>query len=153
MTPPRKKLFTVLGTIQTIDGKKKFVPDSPKYLSDCYFQLPVGKKVACTFEEWKSIRSRDQLAYHWVLVGYIADYSGYTKEECHDALLRLKFGEKEIQFLGKTVKVRQSISDSAKMSVNDCVELITFDLQVAQEMGIVVPTPEELGYATTPTHR
>jgi len=61
-------------------------------------------------------------------------------------IMRQKFGVKRVK-LGKIEQeVRQSISDDAKMSKSDCVELISFDLELCQELGIKVPTPEELGY-------
>lgn len=99
-----------------------------------------------TISEWDAIRSPAQLAYHWVLMKYLAEWSGFTKEEMHDAVMRLKFGEKEITLGGKTVRVRKSIAESGKLKKFEVQELIEYDLELCAENDIKVPTREELGY-------
>lgn len=142
----RKELFTVIGVVQTVDGSKKFVFNSPGHYMQQIKKAPEGKQLAVTFYENKGTRSRSQLAYYHVLVQYIADECGYTHEECHDALMRLKFGTKTIEFAGKSVEVRRSVSDASRMPTSDMVELITYALEVCDELGLHVPTAAELGY-------
>ncbi len=142
----RKELFVALGEIGLIDGKKKFIPKSPVYVRDQLSKLPEGKEVAMQISEFTSTRSTAQRAYHWVLMGYLAEYSGCSKEEMHDAVCRIKFGTREVTVGKIKTSVRRSISDAARMSTSDMIELITFDLELCAEMEIHVPTPEELGY-------
>jgi len=143
-----KKLFTILGSIILTEGKKKFIPTSVDYFNTLISSLPIGKKLSCTFSDRVPKRSEAQLAYHWVLVGLIADHTGDTREELHDAVMRIKFGTKTISLTGRDVEVRRSISNAGRMTVSDVVELITFDLEVCQSLDIHVPTPEELGYVS-----
>lgn len=142
----RKELFTVLGTVVVADGRKRFLPMSPGHLQTRMQSLPQGKKLAATFYDTVATRSGSQLAYYHILVQYIADECGYTHDECHDALMRLKFGTKTIELAGRSVEVRRSVSDAARMPKYEMVELVEYALEVCAELGIYVPTREELGY-------
>lgn len=145
-TTTRKELFTILGDFRFVEGKKQFIPKSPAYYRDLARQAPTDKPVAVTFSTKTPTRSESQLAYHWVLVGYIAKETGYTKEECHDLIMQLKFGTKKVTIAGKTADVRKSISDRALFPKYLMVELIEYDLEVCHELGLHVPTAQELGY-------
>lgn len=154
MPKPRKKsegkvkreIFTALGEIREHEGKKVFVPNSPAYFRDQVSRLPVGKKVAADFSEYKYMRSNSQLRYHMVLMGYLAEHTGYTKLQMHDAMVKLKFGVTQVEVLGMKVDVRRSMRDDGDLEKWEVVELVDFDLEVCQKMGIHVPTAEELGY-------
>lgn len=141
-----REIFTVHGTIGVFDGYKRFVPNSPRYQTDEFRKIPVGKKVSMTISEFDAIRSDAQLAYHFVLMGYLAEYTGFTKEEMHDAVMRLKFGEKPVSLGGNTVMVRRSLAKHAKARKYEVVDLITYDLELCAAHDIVVPTAAELGY-------
>lgn len=149
-THASKELFSVKGKItQHLNygmNIKEFTATSKKYLTDNLNRLPVGKEVTCTFYEHKATRSNQQLRYHMVLCGYIAEYTGYTREEVHDAIMRIVFGTKIISLGGMNVQVRQSISDSAKMKKEDVVSLIEYDLELCGRLDINVPSAESLGY-------
>ena len=106
-----KELFTVLGQVRLVDGKKRFVPSSTDHLASLMARLPIGKLISCTFFDKVPTRSAGQLAYHWVLVTYIADYTGDCPEEMHDAIMREKFGTKKIKLKDKVHEVRRSISN------------------------------------------
>lgn len=142
----RKPLFTVIGQVAEIGGEKRWVPNSRAHYLQQLRDLPHGTRLAAVFEEYKPTRSSQQLAYHFVLVGYLAKHTGYTKDEMHDAIVRLKFGERQVTIGTRTVAVRRSVSESAKMPLADMVELIDYDLELCRELGVAVPTMEELGY-------
>lgn len=94
----------------------------------------------------KPTRSESQLRYYWVIVGLLAEHTGDTDEELHDALMKLKFGTKKIKLGKDIVEVRKSISNRAKFPKQDMAELIDFTLEKCAEMDVVVPSKEELGY-------
>lgn len=94
----------------------------------------------------KSTRSESQLRYYAVIVGLIAEYTGNTWEEMHDALMRLKWGTKKIKIGNEIVEVRKSISDSAKFKKVDMIDQIEFALEKCFDLEIKVPTKQELGY-------
>lgn len=142
----RKEVFTVLAEVRVVDGKKKIAMKSPDHYEQSVQQLPVGRKIAVTVEEYAPTRSKEQLSYHFVLLGYIATHTGYSVEECHDTVMRAKFGTKKVVIGNLTQEVRRSISGVAKMPKYDAVELIDFDLNLCKELGINVPTRQELGY-------
>lgn len=144
-----KKLFTVLGTVREVEGKKRFVPSSPEFFRTMLSKVPVDKKVSCTFSAKIPTRSESQLHYHWVLMGFISEHTGFTKEECHDWIMIDKFGTKKMK-IGNTIHdVRRSIADKALFPKYDMVELIERDLEICRELEIHVPTPQELGYGPT----
>lgn len=142
----KKELFTALGQVKLVDGVKRFVPDSSDYVRDKFSRMEVGKKLSCTFFDKVPSRSQAQLAYHMILMGYLAEYSGCTREQMHDAVMRLKFGTKKISLMGMEVHVRKSVSDDARFPKYDMVELIDYDLELCKWAEIKVPTREELGY-------
>lgn len=146
MKSSRKDFSTIFGTIQIIDNKKRFVPKSPAHMQVVISRLPFNLNIACTFSAAVASRSDSQLAYHFVLMGYIAEHTGYTKEEVHDAIMRDKFGVKRIKVGNIIQDVRQSISEKALFPKSDMVELIEHDLSLCKELNIKVPTAEELGY-------
>lgn len=150
----REELFTVIGSFQEVMGRKRFIPNSLAHMNAKSQRVPLDVPVACTFTRHKATRSKSQLAYHFVLAGYIADHCGYTVDETHDALMRLKFGTKKVTIAGSQTEVRHSASDASGMSKADMAELIEYDLETCAQLGIRVPTAEELGYVTAnPTMR
>ena len=149
-----RELFTILGTFQDVENPKtgitetRFVPNSTKHFRTMSAKAPKGKVIAATFYENVASRSRNQVAYHYVLLKYLSDFTGYTVDELHDALMREVFGTKAITINGKTHHVRKSLSSTANLPKYEAVELIEYDLELCKQMGIKVPTPEELGYIT-----
>lgn len=144
----RKPLFSVLGTAQRVEGKIRFVPKSLDYLNHKLSKLPMGKELELSISAVNVQRSNAQLNYHWVIVGLIAEHTGHTEPEIHDAVLRAKFGEKKIKLGPLDVAVRRSVSDLAKMSKDDMSSLIEFDERLAAELEVRIPTARELGYLT-----
>jgi hypothetical protein len=98
------------------------------------------------FSEHVPTRSEAQLAYHWVIMGYMSEHTGFTKEEMHDVAMKTVFGVVRKTYNGKVYECRQSISNSAKLPKYKVVELILWDLQECAKLEIAVPSKEELGY-------
>mgnify|MGYP001570234165 CR=1 FL=1 len=144
--PKKKVLFSVIGEVKQVDGRKRFVPYSIAHLNACISRYPVDKKVRATFSEIRYMRSDAQLRYHRVLCAYIAEHTGFTPDEVHDWAMRLALGEKKVAIAGKEVMVRKSMAEEGDVMKNEAVELIEFDLGVCQDLDISVPTAEELGY-------
>jgi len=138
--------FTLLGNFQIIDGEKRFVPKSKDYYNERCSKMPLNVQFALHFTTKVSKRTKSQLAYYWVLVTYLSDYTGFTLNEMHDFIMRSKFGTKIIKLGNFQQEVRKSISDVGDLSVSDCCELIDFTLQLCAENEIRIPTAEELGY-------
>lgn len=94
----------------------------------------------------KPTRSESQLRYYAVLIGLIADYTGNTWEEMHEAIMILRWGTKKVKLGNKTVEVRKSIANSAQFGKINMIETIEYALEKCFELEIVVPTKQELGY-------
>jgi hypothetical protein len=142
----RKELFTIIGTFKEVDNEHRFVPSSPTYFRAASKRAPLGVPVAVTFSTKIPSRSRAQLAYHYVILGFLSEYTGYTVDELHDSLMRMKFGVKDVVLNGQTTQVRRSVSDMARFPKEKMAELIEYDLEVCRDMGVDVPTAESLGY-------
>lgn len=138
--------FISLGTVQMIDGRKRIVPNSMGHHIAGMARFPVGAKVRATYKEVKGKHTQAQHNYHYALCEYIGDHTGYTKDETHDAMMKHAFGSRKVTILGRTTEARESLSDSARLPVGRMVELINKDLEVCAQLGIVVPTAQELGY-------
>lgn len=141
-----KEVFTILGSVQASEGRKKFVPKSLAYFNDRMSRIKEGQVLHVTFSTSIPTRSQSQLDYHWVLMQYIADSTGYTKEEVHEWMMVKKFGTSQVTLNGESYEVRKSVANRARFPKSDMVELITADLELCRDLGINVPTPEELGY-------
>ena len=141
-----KEIFSVLGRFIEIDGNRRFMPDSPAHYHIQVKKVPLDKQIWAIFNQKLPSRSEQQLSYHFVLAGYLSDHTGYTKEEIHDAVMKLKFGTKKIKLDGKEVEVRKSISNRAKFPKDKMSELIEYDLELCNNLEIRVPTASELGY-------
>jgi hypothetical protein len=146
----KKELFVVLGKAQMVDGIKRFVAHSPGYLEQKIKGLPLDKEIELKMSVHAASRSKSQLAYHWVLMSLISEHTGFTPEEVHDFALRAKFGTKKMKLGELTMEVRRSMSNLGGIKNFECVELIDFDIRLAQSLDIHIPTPEELGYLTDP---
>ena len=135
-----------LGSMQLLEDKVRFIPNSVPHYRHGMSAFPLGSKVRATYKLISRSHTPGQHAYHFVLCGYIAKETGYTKEQTHDAMMKLTFGVKQIKLLGKTFEARESMANAARLTTPQCVELIEKDLEVCADLGIVVPTKEELGY-------
>jgi len=144
--PKKRVLFSVIGNVRIVEGRKRFVPNSIDHLNACVSRFPKDKKVLATFSEIRYMRSDAQLRYHRVLCAYIAEHTGFTPDEVHEWCMRIALGEKDVTIDGKTVKIRKSMAVEGDVMKNEAVELIEFDLGVCEDLEIVVPTAEELGY-------
>lgn len=132
--------------IEEREGRRAPKLNSTPLWNHYFSKLPVGTVGTLTVILKKPTRSEQQLRYYFVLVGFIAEYTGHTDDEIHDALMRLKFGVKEVKLGSDIVEVRKSISNSARMTKTECMELIEFALEKCSELNINVPSKESLGY-------
>lgn len=142
----RKDFSTVFGEVKIVEGKKRFIPKSSGHMNAVISRLPFNINIACTFSAAVATRSDSQLNYHWVLMEYMSEHSGHTKEECHDFMMRKVFGTKKIRIGNIIQEVRLSISEKALFPKTEMVELIDQDLQLLKELNVNVPTMSELGY-------
>lgn len=150
----RKEIFSVLGEIgetkvTTDQGefiRHTFLPASQTYMRDRLNKIPLKKKVQVTFFEEMTTRSDAQLAYYWVILNYLSDYTGDTPEELHEVIMVILFGTKTIKFDGQEYKVRKSIANRAKMPKHKMVELISYVIEKCTKFEIKIPSKAELGY-------
>lgn len=106
----------------------------------------VGDNGTMHFTVKKPTRSGAQLRYYGVIVGLIAEFTGYTWEEVHDWMMVLKWGTMEVTIADTTVHSRLSVSDVAKFPKWKMVEQIAFAEETAHELNIKIPSREEMGY-------
>ena len=141
-----KKCWSCIGEFRDLEGKRKFVPDSAPYYVDRCSKMPLNKKFTCDFTTEIPTLSEAQRDYHFVLMQYIGEHCGYSKQEAHETLMREKWGTKKCTIGKYTQEVRESIADIAKFPKGMMVEQINFDLAVCADLEIRVPSKRELGY-------
>lgn len=142
----QKEIFTALGVIEMVEGNHRFIPNSTKYLSDQLRNIPLKRKISCTFTEHIAERSKEHLAYYWIILGYLANYNGDIKEELHECIMIELFGTKKKNFNGKEYTIRKSVSNKAHMPSHQMTELTLYVKDICKKFGVILPTEEELGY-------
>lgn len=129
--------------VVNLEGKKAIQLNSRAYYQHFLdTKTQIGNIGTMTIKVKKPTRSANQLNYYAVVVDLIAEYSGDTWDDIHSALMIKNWGTHTV--LG--VEVRKSISDAAQIPKDEMSEQIEFALKEAKQLGIVVPTKEELGY-------
>lgn len=141
----------ILGKIKMVkdtDGisRKHFVPNSRGHFLAVCNRFGEGKEIGMIPVEDVNLRSRGQLAYHRVLVRYIANDQGLEEDDVHDAMMKEVFGIRRYSLNGKTYEGRYSLSDAGGLKINQVIDLIKKDRDTCSFLGINVPTAEELGY-------
>ena len=106
-----------------------------------------GEQVEWTLRKKRTQRSLDQNAAWWgLIVPAIAEEVGYDRseyDECHYALVARFFGTHTDKITGATVPNARS----SKLSTKEFSELIDGTVKwAAQELGIVVPMPDDLPF-------
>lgn len=124
-----------------------FFPRSLPYMDAVLKRYKGKKNIGIIPVEEELSFSDSQRNYHFVLLGFIAEYTGNTKDdEHHDSMIEV-FGKRTFKnYKGETQEGRYSLSNASKLTLEDVNRLIERDLGVCAFLGIVVPTREELGY-------
>jgi hypothetical protein len=106
-----------------------------------------GKKVGIQIVEDELSFSDSQRAYHFVLLGIIAHYTGNTvDDEHHDSMVEM-FGTRTFtNYKGEKREGRYSISNASELTLDDISRLIERDVRVCNFLELVIPTKRELGY-------
>ncbi len=143
---PKVPQSTFQFKVAQIQGKKVIELLSRDYQHFLNTQCKIGEVGSMFLTFKKSTRSENQLRYYWTILGLMANELGYKSEELHEWLMIMCFGTKKITVGGITKEVRKSISNKARMSISEAIELIEFTLEKCAELDIVVPTKSELGY-------
>lgn len=98
-----------------------------------------GDEVEIEVRKRRSRRSTDQNAYWWgVVIPHIAEYTGYTHDEAHEAL--------KVKFLGQEDVSRGlvRVGSTAKLNTQEFAALVDrVLLWAAEELGVVIPLPEK----------
>jgi hypothetical protein len=144
-----KIIFSCIGEFKDVDGRRRFIPDSPDYYVDRSSKQPLNKKYTCDFTTKVPTRSEAQLAYHWILCQYISEHTGFQPGEVHQMAKQLVWGTKTVKIGKYTTQVCKSISDKAMTPKYEVVLLIEKDLEMCADNDIRVPTRKELGYIDT----
>lgn len=137
---------TFSGSFKADGGTVKFAFTSPGHFMDWCRRQSEGAEFTVTFCQKKRTRSQGQLAYYWVILGYLAEYVGCKDVEMHEIVMRRKFGTKIVVVDGVREVVRRSVSDGARMPKDEMGELIEFALELAERLDVTVPTPQQAGY-------
>ena len=114
----------------------KFIPDNPATFRKAFY-LHEGKQVQLSVTRKREKRSSNQNKYYWgVVLPLIAEITGYTIDESHDAM--------KMQFLVKrTAKVptTKSTTDLSTAEMEEYLESIR--RFAAVELSCYVPLPNE----------
>jgi hypothetical protein len=93
----------------------------------------VDKPLAVWIGPYRQIRSLEQNALYWKLIGRICDATGHSKDTLHHFFKKRAFGVRVEQVGAEIVEV---VTSSAKATKGDFSELIEHVYQFISEYGI-----------------
>lgn len=96
--------------------------------------------------KWRKQRSHPQNSMYWQWLTIIGDELGYTKDEMHDTLREKFLPWTEVEVCGVRRKRLTSTSDPAFTTAMMTEYLNHIDRFAAQELGILLPHPEDAAY-------
>lgn len=87
-------------------------------------------------------RTPKQNRYYWgVVIKMLADHTGYTKEEMHEAMKNTYLGRRFIEFNGKEVELSKSTKDIDTKEMSEYTERVR---QFAAEfLALNIPDPDQ----------
>jgi len=112
-----------------------------KRVLDVLAAVSLGKPVRVEWEVGFKRRSLNQNNLYHMLVGVIAKETGNSHEAVHEAIKQRFVAPEFIELAGKTHEVRTT----TKFNTADFSDLTTQVYALGAEMGIYLPSPEELG--------
>ncbi len=95
--------------------------------------LQVEEPWAIYIAPYKRIRTLEQNALYWAIVGKICDATGYSKNVIHTLLKKEALGVEIAEISGKVVEAAKS---SAKVDRGDFSELIEHAYELAAGLGV-----------------
>lgn len=88
--------------------------------------------------EIKSGRSLKSNSLYWVWIETIADYCGYSADECHRLFKGLYLPKKTMKYRGKDYQMSGS---TAELSTSEFQEYMAKIQYEAAQLGVVLPDP------------
>lgn len=121
-------------------GKKKLLFNTPEDEA-LFFEKNYDKEVL--IEPLKRRRTMSANRYLWVIYDLIAEHTGHTSEDIHEAMKLQYLKKRWITLKGRNVEVPGStkLLDTYEFSIY--LERVMAE---AADLGIVIPTKEEAGY-------
>lgn len=122
------------GKIQMTDYQKRAINEEVKRLD--------GQNVRVLVTKDTRTRTTKQNRYYWgVVVKMIADQTGYTPEEVHEAMKTEYLGRRFVEFGRKEVQLSKSTKDIDTKEMSDYTERVR---QFAAEfLQMVIPDPRQ----------
>jgi hypothetical protein len=105
--------------------------------------LPPDRTYVVEIKQYRAKRTLEQNSFLWAVpIRMISEYTGMEAEDVKDYLMSRAFGTKEIEIAGTVItKPRLGTSDLNTEQFNWFLEWI--ESWAAQELGIIVPKPNE----------
>ncbi|MCR5044770.1 MAG: hypothetical protein K6A93_11700 [Bacteroidaceae bacterium] len=129
-----------MKTVSTILEKRNGKVTWEKSLDFLLSLLPNGKFVL-TVKKQKTQRSISQNALMWMWFACIADTTGNTKEDVHDAYCYM-FLSRQVTIGGRTGRIPRGTSGLSTDEMKEFLDKVHAD--ASSELGITLPCPEDL---------
>lgn len=103
-------------------------------------QLYENTPVIVTIERKKKNRSKEQMGYLWgVIYPLISQHTGHTAEDLHD-IFKSRYLKRKKVWRGADMV---TIGTTTELSTNEMSEFIANVRLEAEELGIVIPEPDQ----------
>lgn len=110
-------------------------------VADVIAGLPLNLPWSVTWGPERKRRSLNQNALYWKVVSELADNLGYLPEEMHEVIKQRCVPPKVVEVSGRQFEIRST----AKLDTAAFATLMDQVYAIGAEMGIYLPSPEELG--------
>ena len=123
-----------------VDERGMLLPDDPVRWRGALMRFR-DKRVTVMVSREKQRRSLPQLRYLWGAVyPLLAEWSGYTKDELHEAM---KWRHLKREVVLPTGELVQTVGSTTKLSLEQMGEFVDAVLRDAAEWGVYVPGPND----------
>lgn len=137
-------MATATGMSMVIPVQDGWIRPSPaqNQLIRNYLESREGKAVAVKFSRPFSNRSKSQNAYYWsVPLTILAESTGHTTEEVHDAVKEMFLPRKFVKLGNHEVQTHKSTTELDTDEFEKYLEQIR--AWASTELGITIPLPNE----------
>ena len=131
-----------LSVTALVKDGKAMLSELQESLVQKKYQESEGKFVRLTVKVARHTRSERQNSYLWGIVyKYIADYTGDTTEDTHEAMKYLFLPRQFTKFQGKDVPVEKSTTRLSTKEFEEYLDRVRS--WAASELNVVIPLPNE----------
>lgn len=130
--------FTVLGKVGLVEGRRRFIPNSPAFLGSRLEKVPIGTELSATFEDKRPKRTGQQNRLYWMYLGDIEAEMGNLADDLHELFKRKFLPPRWVTMFDEEVCLPPSSTVLSKTEFGEYLD------KICALTGVPIPDPGEL---------